>query len=64
MGGAYPANFVPKQAEYGARLEAILGTDGNVYTRVNPNGSFKFVNTIRIQPLAMPELRRCIIVLI
>ena len=41
VGGAYPANFVPKQAEYGARLEAILGTDGNVYTRVNPNGSFQ-----------------------
>ena len=41
IGGQYPAGFVPKQAEYGARLEAILGTDGNVYTRINPNGSFQ-----------------------
>ena len=41
VGGAYPSGFVPKQAEYGARLEVILGTDGNVYTRVNPNGSFQ-----------------------
>lgn len=48
VGGVYPAGFVPKQAEYGGRLEAILGTDGNVYTRVNPNGSFQICqyNTI------------------
>ena len=59
VGGAYPANFVPKQAEYGARLEAILGTDGNVYTRVNPNGSFQIC-----QYNTHPALRRCIIVLI
>ena len=37
----YPSGFVPKQAEYGSRLEAILGTDGNLYTRINPNGSFQ-----------------------
>lgn len=41
IGGAYPTGFVPKQAEYATRLEAILGTDGNVYTRINPNGSFQ-----------------------
>ena len=41
VGGAYPAGFVPKQAEYGARLEAILGTDGNVYTKINPNKNFQ-----------------------
>ena len=41
IGGAYPTGFVPKQAEYANRLEAILGTDGNVYTRINPNGNFQ-----------------------
>lgn len=37
----YPTGFEFKQAEYGSRLEAVLGTDGNVYTRVNPNESFQ-----------------------
>lgn len=41
LGEKYPIGFEPRQAEYGSRLEAILGTDGNVYTRINPNGSFQ-----------------------
>ena len=41
IGGVYPAGFVPSQAEYASRLEAVLGTDGNVYTRINPNGNFQ-----------------------
>lgn len=36
IGGTYPAGFEPKQAEYASRIDAILGTDGNVYTRINP----------------------------
>lgn len=41
IGGVYPEGFSPKQAEYASRLEAILGTDGKVYTRINPNGNFQ-----------------------
>lgn len=31
--GGAPVGFEPKQAEYGNRLDVILGTDGNVYSR-------------------------------
>lgn len=41
VGSNYPAGFVPLKAEYGDRLEAILGTNGKLYTRINPNGSFQ-----------------------
>lgn len=31
--GGVPAGFEPKQAEYGSRLDILLGTNGNVYSR-------------------------------
>lgn len=36
IGGSYPNGFEPKQAEYGGNVDAILGTDGNVYTKISP----------------------------
>lgn len=41
VGGNYPDGFVPVKAEYGTRIEVILGTEGKLYTRINPNNSFQ-----------------------
>ena len=40
VGGVYPAGFEPKQAEYASLIDAILGTDGNVYVRANPSSPY------------------------
>ena len=41
VGSVYPAGFVPVSAEYGERIEVILGANGKLYTRINPNNSFQ-----------------------
>ncbi len=39
--GKYPVGFSPVKAEYGERLEMIIGKDGSGYTRINPSNTFQ-----------------------
>ncbi|MEA5006839.1 MAG: PKD-like family lipoprotein [Rikenellaceae bacterium] len=39
--GSYPSGFSPIKAEYGERIEMIIGEDGRAYTRINASGTFQ-----------------------
>jgi len=41
VSGKYPAGFSPVKAEYGDRIEMIVGKDGSAYTRINPSRTFQ-----------------------
>lgn len=39
--GIYPSGFSPLKAEYGERIEVIIGKDGRAYTRIRTNRIFQ-----------------------
>lgn len=39
--GVYPAGFSPLKAEYGERIEVIIGKDGTAYTRIRTSHAFQ-----------------------